>query len=52
MAKTGTTGLLKSACEGWDSGPQVRFANSKFLLNFEIKTDLKLFVTQHKYKFA
>jgi len=43
---------IMEKCEGWDSGPQVRFANSKFLLNFEMKTDLKLFVTQHKYKFA
>jgi hypothetical protein len=39
-------------CEGWESGLQVRFANSKFLSNFKIKTDLKLFVTHHKYKFA
>jgi hypothetical protein len=37
-----------SRCEGWDSGSQVRFANSKFLLNFETKTDLKLFATHDK----
>jgi len=35
-------------CEGWDSGQKVRCANSRFLLNFETKTDLKLFATHDK----
>jgi hypothetical protein len=33
----------KTECEGWDSGQQVRCANSRFSLNFETKSDLKLF---------